>query len=63
MHVVTPMTDGVLMIVRAGVTAKPAIERALGGLDTSKVLGLVLNEAGDTDGYKREYAGYGYIGG
>ena len=31
--------------VRAGVTPKPAIERALSGLDTSKVLGLVLNWA------------------
>ena len=34
------------MIVRAGVTPKPAIERALAGLDTTKVLGLVLNESG-----------------
>ena len=27
------MADGILMIVRAGVTQKPAIERALSGLD------------------------------
>ena len=45
-HIVAPMADGVLMIVRAGVTPKPAIERALAGLDMSKVLGLVLNDAG-----------------
>jgi capsular exopolysaccharide synthesis family protein len=50
------LVDGLLMIVRAGVTPKPAIERALSGLDTSKVLGLVLNDAGEGSG---SY-GYGY---
>jgi capsular exopolysaccharide synthesis family protein len=62
-HVLSPSVDGLLMIVRAGSTPKPAIERALGGLDISKVLGLVLNGSGDPipDGY--EYGGYGYIGG
>ena len=48
------MADGVLLIVRAGVTPKPAIERALAGLDASKVLGLILNDAGDP------HSGYGY---
>jgi capsular exopolysaccharide synthesis family protein len=52
--IASPMADGLLMIVRAGVTPKPAIERALSGLDMSKVLGLVLNDAGDTA------AAYGY---
>ena len=33
LHIVAPMADGLLMIVRAGVTPKPAIERALSGLD------------------------------
>lgn len=62
-HVVAPVVDGVLMIVRAGITPKPAIERALSGLDVSKVLGLVLNGAGEgaSDGYGDE--GYGYIAG
>jgi Mrp family chromosome partitioning ATPase len=50
------LVDGLLMIVRAGVTPKPAIERALSGIDTSKVLGLVLNDAGEGSG---SY-GYGY---
>jgi hypothetical protein len=51
----------VLMIVRAGITPKPAIEHALSGLDTSKVLGLVLNDAGDGGG---GYGyGYGYVAG
>lgn len=55
------MTDGLLMIVRAGVTPKPAIERALTGLDPSKILGLVLNDAGD-GGNVYGY-GYGYVAG
>src|SRR4029078_9696011 len=46
LHIVAPMADALLMIVRAGVTPRPAIERALAGLDTAKVLGLVLNESG-----------------
>ena len=62
-HVVSPMADGILMIVRAGVTAKPAIERAISGLDVAKVLGLVLNEAGDPKAYTYGYGGYGYIAG
>lgn len=62
-HVVSPIADGVLMVVRAGITPKPAIERALSGLEMSKVLGLVLNGAGEgaPDGYGDD--GYGYIGG
>lgn len=60
-HVLSPLTDAVLMIVRAGSTPKPAIERALSGLDISKVLGLVLNAANGADGYGGE--GYSYIGG
>ena len=61
-HVLAPVVDGVLMVVRAGMTQKPAIERALSGLDMGKVLGLVLNAAEDTkDGYGE--GGYGYIAG
>jgi Mrp family chromosome partitioning ATPase len=56
------MADGLLMIVRAGVTPKPAIEAALAGLDMSKVLGLVLNET-DGGGRAERYEGYGYIAG
>ena len=62
-HVVAPMIDGVLMVVRAGVTGKPAIERALGGLDASKVLGLVLNDADEPRRDRKRYEGYGYIAG
>jgi len=56
------LVDGILMIVRAGVTPKPAIERALAGLEMSKVLGLVLNDAGVSS---RDYGydGYKYVAG
>ena len=63
LHIVAPMADGLLMIVRAGVTPKPAIERALSGLDITKVLGLVLNESGGTGHDSLSYEGYGYIAG
>jgi protein-tyrosine kinase len=63
LHIVAPMVDGLLMIVRAGVTPKPAIERALSGLDMSKVLGLVLNEAGGNIADTTAYHDYGYVAG
>lgn len=55
--ILSPMMDGVLLIVRAGMTPKPAIERALAGFDASKLVGLVLNEADDGDAkkYSLEY--------
>jgi capsular exopolysaccharide synthesis family protein len=62
-HVIAPLADGILMVVRAGVTPRPAIERALGGLDLSKVLGLVLNES-DAPGTDYDtYGGYRYVAG
>jgi capsular exopolysaccharide synthesis family protein len=63
LHILAPMVDGLLMIVRAGITPKPAIERALAGLDASKVLGLVLNESGGETTAAYNYEGYGYIAG
>jgi capsular exopolysaccharide synthesis family protein len=39
-----PMADGVLMVVRAGVTQRPALNDALTVFDEEKVLGLVLND-------------------
>jgi Mrp family chromosome partitioning ATPase len=62
-HVISPIADGVLMVVRAGITPKPAIERALSGLDMSKVLGLVLNAAGESNAEGYGDDGYGYIAG
>jgi capsular exopolysaccharide synthesis family protein len=40
-----PHLDGVLMVVRAGVTQRPALDQALGIFEEQKVLGVVLNEA------------------
>jgi len=56
------LVDGIVMIVRAGVTPKPAIERALSGLEMSKVVGLVLNDAG-AEGGGYGYGGYRYVAG
>jgi capsular exopolysaccharide synthesis family protein len=46
-HVLTRIADGVLMVVRSGVTPRPAVEHALGGLDRRKLVGIVLNEVDD----------------
>ncbi len=59
--VLAPQCDGVLLIVRAGVTPKPLIERALGTFDAERLLGIVLNESGSDEpeyGYSYE-AAYG----
>ena len=42
---VAPLADGVVMVVRAGVTQRPALDQALGAFDEEKVLGVVLNDA------------------
>jgi capsular exopolysaccharide synthesis family protein len=42
-HILTRLADGVLMIVKAGVTPRPALERALAGVDRPKLVGIVLN--------------------
>lgn len=57
--IVSGLVDGLLLVVRAGLTPRPAIERALSGLEPDKVLGLVFNDIG-AESTSREY---GYIGG
>lgn len=52
--VLAPMVDGTLLVVRAGVTPKPAIENALRAFDSSRLLGVVLNESGMEDDYRYE---------
>jgi capsular exopolysaccharide synthesis family protein len=44
--VLAPYADGVLLVVRAGATPKPLIERALASFDAGRLLGLVLNDGG-----------------
>jgi protein-tyrosine kinase len=52
--VLAPMVDGTLLVVRAGITPKPAIEDALRGFDSSRLIGVVLNESGIEDDYRYE---------
>jgi capsular exopolysaccharide synthesis family protein len=52
-HVLARLADGVLFVVRAGVTPRPALEHALAGVDRERVIGIVLNEVDETPG---EYA-------
>lgn len=42
--ILTPLVDGVLMVVRAGVTETPVLQQALASLDQNRVLGVVLND-------------------
>jgi protein-tyrosine kinase len=42
---VAPLVDGVVMVVRAGVTQRPALDQALAAFEPRQMLGLVLNEA------------------
>ena len=42
--VLEPIADGVLLVVRAGRTSRPAIARAIGLVPRAKLLGVVLNE-------------------
>jgi Mrp family chromosome partitioning ATPase len=45
--VLTPLVDGVVLVVRAGRTPRPAIDRALEEFDPDHLLGLVLNDVED----------------
>jgi capsular exopolysaccharide synthesis family protein len=42
---IAPLVDGLLLVVRASVTTKPAIARAVSALSSPKLLGLVFNES------------------
>ena len=43
--ILAPLVDSVIVVVRAGMTSKPAIHDAIGAIDAGKLLGIVLNEA------------------
>ncbi len=58
--ILSPLADGLLVVVRAGHTPKPAIERTLGEMDASKLVGLVLNDTAEAEA--RRYGGP-YTGG
>jgi capsular exopolysaccharide synthesis family protein len=55
-NVLAPLADGVLLVVRAGRTGRPAIDRAVEGIDESHIIGLVLNDVDVS------IAGYAYQG-
>jgi capsular exopolysaccharide synthesis family protein len=58
-HVLARLADGILVVVRAGVTPRPALERALASMDRERLLGIVLNEVDDVAGGYAYPAGYG----
>lgn len=41
---IAPLADGIVMVVRAGVTQRPALDEALAGFEEQKVVGVVLND-------------------
>lgn len=46
-HVLARLADGILLVVRAGVTPRPAVENALASLDRQRLLGIVVNQVED----------------
>jgi len=42
--VLTRMVDGIIIVVRAGVTPRETIQQALSQLDSEKIMGVVLND-------------------
>jgi capsular exopolysaccharide synthesis family protein len=43
--ILMPLVDGVVLVVRAGITSKPAIQAAIAAVDRDKLLGAILNES------------------
>jgi len=43
--VLSPLVDRVLLVVRAGVTARPAIHDAVAAIESGRLLGIVLNDS------------------
>ncbi len=69
-EVLAKLVDDVLIVVRAGTTARETVKQAIASLDKNKILGLVLNDVQfrssglssryfGSDGYYHRY-GYGY---
>ena len=52
--------DGAVLVIRAGVTARPLVDRALDTLESSVILGVVLNrvQATPVDRYYYRYDEY-----
>lgn len=58
-HVLARQADGVLLVVRSGVTPRPAVERAVTTVDRERLVGIVLNEV---DEPPTSYAAGGRLG-
>lgn len=43
-HVLARLADGILIVVRAGMTSRLALEHALEGVERDRIVGLVLND-------------------
>jgi capsular exopolysaccharide synthesis family protein len=43
--ILAPLVDGIVVVVRAGFTTRPAIRDAIGAIDPGRLLGIVLNDA------------------
>ena len=42
--ILAPLVDGVVLVVRAGVTTKPAIQESVASIGSAQLLGIVLND-------------------
>lgn len=56
------MSDGVLFVVREGVTERKTLQRAVDGLDRASVLGVVVNSCTSGREHKYYYSRYGQDG-
>jgi capsular exopolysaccharide synthesis family protein len=56
-----PLTDGVLLVIRAGVTSSALVQRAVSGFSPGDILGVILNGADSatlpTNDYYEAYSG------
>ena len=57
-HLLTSIVDGVVLVVKAGSTPYPVVQRALDSLGRDRILGVVLNQASES--YSQSYYSYRY---
>jgi len=60
-EVLARLVDGILIVVRAGVTPRETVKQAIASLDPKKILGFVLNDVQfKSSGLSSRYFGSGY---
>lgn len=59
-HLWSRLLDGTLLVVREGVATVNALKKGLESFDNPKLLGVVLNEASETDPGNYAYSHYGH---